>query len=303
MRMDDVVAAVRLALADPVDFCHHGVQQCREFFLGQLPPRAGHDVVDADAGPRMFDGGLAGCGGAREDLHLHAGLGEGRGQRADVDVHSAGVAGAGLFHRRGVEGQKGHTADQRHPGPPHDHSNINFALQKTLLLPLSPKPGKLRYVDKTASVAAVSQEQSFDIRKATPEDWPGMWSILQPVIREGETFTWDRDTSEQAARTKWMKEAPGQTFVAVRQDTGEILGTGEFHANQGGRRKPRCQRRLHGGGQQLGPRHRQGPLRLLTERSEGGRFPFHAVQRRGGEQRACRVVVAVHGLQDSGHGS
>ncbi len=61
-----------------------------------------------------------------------------------------------------------------------------------------------------------------------------MWSILQPVIREGETFTWDRDTSEQAARTKWMKEAPGQTFVAVRQDTGEILGTGEFHANQAG---------------------------------------------------------------------
>ncbi|WP_258142232.1 GNAT family N-acetyltransferase [Arthrobacter sp. MYb51] len=133
-----------------------------------------------------------------------------------------------------MERQKGHTTDQWHPGPPHDHSKINFALQKTLLLPLTPQLGKLRYVDKTASVAAVSQEQSFDIRTATPEDWPGMWSILQPVIREGETFTWDRDTTEQAARTKWMKEAPGQTFVAVRQDTGEILGTGEFHANQAG---------------------------------------------------------------------
>jgi L-amino acid N-acyltransferase YncA len=83
-------------------------------------------------------------------------------------------------------------------------------------------------------VAAVSQEQSFDIRKATPEDWPGMWSILQPVIREGETFTWDRDTTEEVARSKWVKEAPGQTFVAVRQGSGEILGTGEFHANQAG---------------------------------------------------------------------
>ncbi|GAA3282719.1 acetyltransferase [Paenarthrobacter aurescens] len=111
---------------------------------------------------------------------------------------------------------------------------INFALQKTLLLPLNPKPGKLRYVDKAASVAAVSQEQSFDIRKATPEDWPGIWSILQPVIREGETFTWDRDTSEETARSKWIKDAPGQTFVAVARDTGEVLGTGEFHANQAG---------------------------------------------------------------------
>ncbi len=57
-------------------------------------------------------------------------------------------------------------------------------------------------MDKAASVAAVSQEQNFQIRKATPEDWPGMWSILEPVIRSGETFTWDRDTTEEAARTK-----------------------------------------------------------------------------------------------------
>ncbi len=111
---------------------------------------------------------------------------------------------------------------------------MSFALQKTLLLRSSPKPSKLRYMDKAASVAAVSQEQNFHVRKATPEDWPGMWSILEPVIRDGETFTWDRDTTEDAAKTKWFKEAPGQTFVAVRQDTGEILGTGEFHANQAG---------------------------------------------------------------------
>ncbi len=89
-------------------------------------------------------------------------------------------------------------------------------------------------MDKAASVAAVSQEQTFDIRTATPGDWPGIWAILEPVIRDGETFTWDRDTSEEAARNKWTKDAPGQTFVAVGKDTGEILGTGEFHANQAG---------------------------------------------------------------------
>ncbi|MCD4850360.1 GNAT family N-acetyltransferase [Arthrobacter sp. AK01] len=83
-------------------------------------------------------------------------------------------------------------------------------------------------------MAAVSQEQTFDIRTATLMDWPGIWSILEPVIRDGETFTWDRDTTEEVARSKWIKDAPGQTFVAVHKDTGEVLGTGEFHANQAG---------------------------------------------------------------------
>ncbi|MEV7605316.1 GNAT family N-acetyltransferase [Paenarthrobacter sp. NPDC089322] len=83
-------------------------------------------------------------------------------------------------------------------------------------------------------MSAVSQENTIHIRPATAEDWPGIWSIMEPVIREGETFTWDRDTSEDAAKAKWMKEAPGQTFVAVANDGDRILGTGEFHPNQAG---------------------------------------------------------------------
>ncbi|QOT18943.1 MULTISPECIES: GNAT family N-acetyltransferase [Paenarthrobacter] len=82
-------------------------------------------------------------------------------------------------------------------------------------------------------MSAVSHDDSFEIRPATPDDWPGIWSVMEPVIREGETFTWDRDTDEEAAKAKWMKAAPGQTFVAVRED-GTVLGTGEFHPNQAG---------------------------------------------------------------------
>jgi L-amino acid N-acyltransferase YncA len=74
----------------------------------------------------------------------------------------------------------------------------------------------------------------WTIREARPEDWPGIWAILEPVIRAGETFTWDRDTAEDEARARWFKQAPGQTFVAVAADTGAVLGTGELHANQGG---------------------------------------------------------------------
>lgn len=113
----------------------------------------------------------------------------------------------------------------------------------------------------------------WEIREARPEDWPGIWAILEPVIRAGETFTWDRDTAEDEARARWFKQAPGQTFVAVGSgsrpgdrtrggagdgadggtrgtgaadgasgagpagratDADAILGTGELHPNQGG---------------------------------------------------------------------
>lgn len=103
---------------------------------------------------------------------------------------------------------------------------------------------------RTANVAAVSATTEPDtgagwtIREARPEDWPGIWAILEPVIRAGETFTWDRDTAEDEARGRWFKQAPGQTFVAVAigdgrgrdsdRTGGAILGTGELHPNQGG---------------------------------------------------------------------
>jgi L-amino acid N-acyltransferase YncA len=74
----------------------------------------------------------------------------------------------------------------------------------------------------------------WTIRDARAEDWPGIWAILEPVIRAGETFTWDRDTAEDEARGRWFKQPPGQTFVAVDSDTGAIAGTGELHPNQGG---------------------------------------------------------------------
>jgi L-amino acid N-acyltransferase YncA len=74
--------------------------------------------------------------------------------------------------------------------------------------------------------------REYLIRPATLEDWPGIWEVLEPVIRAGETFTWNRDTTEGKARETWFKEPPGQTFVAVQDGT--VIGTGELHPNQGG---------------------------------------------------------------------
>ena len=81
-----------------------------------------------------------------------------------------------------------------------------------------------------------STARGWTIRPATGTDWPAIWEILEPVVRAGETFTWDLDTTEQQARERWFKQSPGQTFVAAGQGEleGVILGTGELHANQGG---------------------------------------------------------------------
>ncbi|HEU4422901.1 MAG TPA: GNAT family N-acetyltransferase [Pilimelia sp.] len=71
------------------------------------------------------------------------------------------------------------------------------------------------------------------IRAATADDWPAIWSFLHRIVAAGETFTWDRDTTEERARAMWLHKPPGRTVVAVDPD-GTVLGTAELHPNQGG---------------------------------------------------------------------
>ncbi len=56
---------------------------------------------------------------------------------------------------------------------------------------------------------------------------------MRPIVAAGETFSWDRDISEEDARVSWCHQLPGRTFVAVDQD-GTILGTAESEPNHGG---------------------------------------------------------------------
>ncbi|MDJ0352853.1 GNAT family N-acetyltransferase [Pseudarthrobacter sp. PH31-O2] len=76
----------------------------------------------------------------------------------------------------------------------------------------------------------------WEIRPAAAGDWPAVWEIVEPVVRAGETFTWDRTTTGHQAFERWFQQTPGQTFVAagLGELAGVIMGTGELHANQGG---------------------------------------------------------------------
>lgn len=94
-------------------------------------------------------------------------------------------------------------------------------LQITLFEELGPEPRSSR-VDGGVAV-----------RDATDDDWPAIWPFLREIVAAGDTYTWDPDTPEAAARAKWMRQPPGRTVVAVDRD-GTVLGTAETHPNQAG---------------------------------------------------------------------
>ena len=71
------------------------------------------------------------------------------------------------------------------------------------------------------------------IRDATDADWPAIWPFMRRIVAAGETFSWDRDITEERARAAWMHRPPGRTVVAV-DGSGRIVGTAETHPNHGG---------------------------------------------------------------------
>lgn len=60
----------------------------------------------------------------------------------------------------------------------------------------------------------------------------GLWQILEPVFRAGETYAYPQDISEQAAFDAWVSK-PQQCFVA-RDQEGQILGSYFIKPNHGG---------------------------------------------------------------------
>ena len=69
------------------------------------------------------------------------------------------------------------------------------------------------------------------IRIARAEDRSAIWSIIEPAIRAGETYTLDQSMSENDALAYWLG-SDKETFVA--EEDGLILGTYYMRPNQAG---------------------------------------------------------------------
>lgn len=73
------------------------------------------------------------------------------------------------------------------------------------------------------------------IRDAHDGDWPGIWAVMEPVVRAGETYCWDRNMGESRARSVWWDgdgDPTTRVYVAVVQ--GAVAGTAQLHANRPG---------------------------------------------------------------------
>jgi ribosomal protein S18 acetylase RimI-like enzyme len=69
------------------------------------------------------------------------------------------------------------------------------------------------------------------IRSAARQDDEGIWQVLEPALRAGETYTLPREMSRQDALAYWFSSGH-ETFLAERD--GMIVGTYYLRANQRG---------------------------------------------------------------------
>ena len=74
--------------------------------------------------------------------------------------------------------------------------------------------------------------EGLKIREARPEDWPGLWAVMEPILRAGETYCWDTTATEEQARPLWLEPAPTVVFVAEKD--GVVAGTAQLHPNRPG---------------------------------------------------------------------
>jgi len=69
------------------------------------------------------------------------------------------------------------------------------------------------------------------IRPATAADKNAIWTIMEPILRAGETYTLPRDMDKASALAYWFS---GKREVFVAEDNGSIVGTYSLQANQKG---------------------------------------------------------------------
>ena len=63
----------------------------------------------------------------------------------------------------------------------------------------------------------------LQIRPFEAADWPGLWALLEPVFRAGETFPHDPAISEAEAQVTWVEQS--QAVMVAVDASGALVGT------------------------------------------------------------------------------
>ena len=69
------------------------------------------------------------------------------------------------------------------------------------------------------------------IRPFDESNWNGVWQIVEPVFRAGETYPYSADTTQDEAFQIWIA-TPQATYVAEDDQSGALLGTYYIKPNQ-----------------------------------------------------------------------
>lgn len=70
------------------------------------------------------------------------------------------------------------------------------------------------------------------IRGAAADDWPRIWPFWHRIVAAAETYTWDPDTSEEAARALWM--SPAKRVYVAEDGAGAVVGSAYLTPNYAG---------------------------------------------------------------------
>ncbi|MGL6133436.1 MAG: GNAT family N-acetyltransferase [Prochlorococcaceae cyanobacterium] len=63
----------------------------------------------------------------------------------------------------------------------------------------------------------------LQIRSFEPADWPGVWQVLEPVFRAGETFPHDPEITEAEAHALWVNQS--HAVLVALDVAGAVVGT------------------------------------------------------------------------------
>jgi L-amino acid N-acyltransferase YncA len=71
----------------------------------------------------------------------------------------------------------------------------------------------------------------MNIREATKEDWDLVWPIFHEIVKAGDTYAYEKNTTKDQAENIWFN-APRKTYIF--ENNGKILGTYYLKTNQMG---------------------------------------------------------------------